>query len=159
MLYRYIAPIDIDPSVVTSNTVYYIFQNTGSQNIQIDRLNLQTMSATGSGNIRSMFGIARVKGPTINTGTVVSSAKINTNDPAASVNIRFADAGIDISSQQRDSYFANIAVRTGDGGVFLHYIFEDGFILAPTEGIVLAADGELTPDSSLHGAIKFSCKR
>lgn len=156
-MYKYICPIDLDFQTLTSGTVYYSIFNTGTQNLSINRMMIQTMSATGSGNTKCMLAFARAKGTTPTGGSVVNYTKMHTDNPSITISIRKADTGL-TNTSVIDPYFMEVAVRTGSDGHVFVYDLDDyyGLVLTPTQGMVIIADGDVVSGASMHGSIEFS---
>lgn len=157
---KYIVPIDLDFTTMTSGTVYFSFFNTHHENISIFKVNTQTMSATGSGNTRCMLGMARATGNIPTTGTIVAYTKFDTNFGDIGVDIRKSPTGLSVAGTTIYPYFTEVAIRTGsDGHIIPRDYGEDyGLVLAPGQGIVIVSDGELVSGSSLHGNIIFGIR-
>ena len=153
---RYMSNIDVEVSTLTSSTVYYSLYNSYSQNINVTKCIFQTMSATGSGNTKSAFGIARSKGTVPSGGSIVSYSKNATDSPNLPIDVRKSSTGL-TTGLVIEPYFMEMAVRTGSDGHIITYIFDGdaGFVLSPSEGIVILADGAMIAGASLHGCFEY----
>ncbi len=155
-MYTYMCPVDIDCTVLDAGTVYYSLSNLGSKNISVNKLVLQTMSSTGSGNTKCMFAVARAHSMAPTGGTTVSYTKLNGDFPDSSVDIRKSNTGLTMGGAVVQPYFLEIALRTGsEGHISQHTFSGNGLIIPPGQGIVILADGVMVADSSLHGTIEF----
>lgn len=155
---QYLCPIDLDFTTLTTGTVYYSLFNTYTHNMGINKISLQTMSATGSGNTKCMYAFARASGTIPTGGTVISYTKMDTSNTTVSLDIRKADAGLTVTSTVIDPYFFEVAIRTGSDGQQIEHTFDNdnGLIIAPGQGIVILADGAGIAGASLHGSIEFN---
>lgn len=148
--------IDLDLVTLTGGTVYYSLFNTHSRDVYINKLNLQTMSATGSGNTKCMFAIARANSTVPSGGTVVSYSKLDTESKTITMDIRKSNTGLTVAGTTIDPYFTEVALKTGSEGHILALSFEDTFVISPGQGIVIEADGDMVSGASLHGSVQFS---
>jgi hypothetical protein len=119
-------------------------------------MTLQTMSATGSGNTKCMFAIARANSVMPSGGTAVSYSKLDTEAKTISMDIRKSQTGLTVAGTTIDPYFTEIALKTGSEGHILPLEFGDTFVISPGQGIIIEADGDMVSGASLHGSIQFS---
>ena len=155
-MYNYMCAIDLDLVTLTSGTVYYSLFNAHTHDVYINKFLLQTMSATGSGNTKCMFSIARANGATPTGGTIVTYTKTNTQFKTINMDIRKSTTGLVTTGTNIDAYFIELAVKTGSDGHMFPFDFGDSLVISPTQGIIIQADGDMVSGASLHGTIQFS---
>ncbi len=155
-MFNYMCAIDLDLVTLTNGTVYYSLFNTHARDIYIDKLNLQTMSTTGSGNTKCMFAIARANSTAPTGGTAVLYSKLDTESKTINVDIRRSNTGLTITGTTIDPYFTELALRTGSEGHIFEFDFNGKFVLSPGQGLIIEADGDMVTGSSLHGSVMFS---
>lgn len=155
-MYNYMCAVDLDLVVLTSGTVYYSLFNTHTRDVYINKIMLQTMSATGSGNTKCMFALARANTTPPTGGSVVNYSKLDTESKSISMDIRKNNSGLVTTGTSIDPYFTELAVKTGSEGHVFNYDFNRDFVLCPGQGIVIEADEAMISGASLHGSILFS---
>jgi hypothetical protein len=152
----YIVGVDVDPTTLIDGTTYYSIYNSHTKNVYIKAMHLQTMSANGSGNSKCTFALARTTGTAPTGGRTMTPAKMATDATSVSINVKSDNTGLITTGSVISPYFMEIALRSGSEGSFSNINFNDDFVLAPGEGLVIMADGALIAGSSIHGSIEFS---
>lgn len=157
---HYVCKIATTPTVYTAGTVYQAFINTDILSVRVRKMHLQLDSADtgGSPTGNSVFRFARCYGMPSN-GTQLVPTKFNTGqEPSKMICLR-NQAGLDMTGVIVDAYFMErsiIAKTTGSASNIEFDSEDDGFILAPNEGIIIAADNTVLQGSGVYGCIEWT---
>lgn len=152
----YACRVAIQPTTYTENTVYQAFVNTDSKSIRLRRLNFQLDSADAGGTANSIFGLKRIKGlPT--GGSELGITKYNTQDEQSMMKVVRNQGGLTMTGVTQYEYFweGSIQAKTSGSPTFIEFDNNNGFILAPNEGIAFFADNTVITGSSVHGFMEW----
>lgn len=152
----YACRVAVKPTVFTENTVYQAFVNTDTKSIRLRTLNIQLESSDAGGTAKSIFGLKRIKGlPT--GGDVLAVTKYNTQDEASMMRVVRNQGGLTMTGVTEDEYFweGSIQAKSTGSPVSIHFDNNNGFILAPNEGVAFFADNTVIDGSSVHGFMEW----
>lgn len=152
----YCCRVAIEPTTLTENTVYQAFVNTDSKSIRLKTLNIQLDSADAGGTANSIYGLKRIKGlPT--GGTDLGITKYNTQDEASMMRVVRNQGGLTMTDVTQDEYFweGSIQAKSAGSPTSIHFDNNEGFILAPNEGIAFFADNTVATGSSVRGFLEW----
>lgn len=152
----YAARVAIDPTTLTENTVYQVFVNTDSKSIRLKTLNIQLDSADTGGTANSVYGIKRIIGVP-SGGTAIGVTKYNTQDEDAKMSVLRNQGGLTMTGVTQLEYFweGSIAAKNSGAPTSIHFDNNEGFILAPNEGIAFFADNTVASGSSVRGFMEW----
>lgn len=155
----YACKIAVKPTTLTAGTVYQSFVNTDSLSIRIKRIHLQLDSADAGGGANSIYAFARIKGnPALGVGgEQLGIAKYNTQSENSSMSCRRNQAGLDMTGILQDAYFLerSIVSKTTGSASNIEFDGDDGFILAPNEGLIIFADNTVISGSGVYGFMEW----
>lgn len=155
----YACKIAVKPTTLTAGTVYQSFVNTDILSVRIMKIHLQLDSADAGGGANSIYAFARIKGnPALGVGgTELTPTKYNTQTEVASMSCRRNQAGLDMAGITQDPYFLerSIVSKTTGAATNIKFDGDDGFILAPNEGIIIFADNTVIAGSGVFGFIEW----
>jgi hypothetical protein len=152
----YACRVAIKPTVYTEDTVYQAFVNTDTRSIRLRRLNIQLESADAGGTAKSIYGLKRIKGlPT--GGDSLGITKYNTQDEKSMMVVLRNQAGLTMTGVTQDEYFweGSIQAKTTGSPTSIEFNNNNGFILAPNEGVAFFADNTVIAGSSIHGFMEW----
>lgn len=152
----YAARVAIDPTTLTENTVYQVFVNTDNKSIRLKTLNIQLDSADSNGTANSVYGIKRIIGVP-SGGTAIGVTKYNTQDEDAKMSVLRNQGGLTMTGVTQLEYFweGSIAAKNSGAPTSIHFDNNEGFILAPNEGIAFFADNTVANGSSVRGFMEW----
>lgn len=153
----YIARVEVIPSTVTVNTVYFSIYNQGPYASWIRALELKLGFAGTAAATRSIFGIGRYTGTEMTGGTALTPEKRDSVYPASSiVNVRYAPAGLTTAGATMATAFHLVANNNQLNSDHVQQItFDFPLILAPNEGLYLYAHTALVAGSYCVGSIRW----
>ena len=152
----YACRVAVKPTAFAENTVYQTFTNADTKSIRLRRLNIQLESADAGGTGKSIYGLKRIKGlPT--GGDVLGTTKYNTQDEASMMRVVRNQGGLTMTGVTEDEYFweGSIQAKSTGSPVSIHFDNNNGFILAPNEGVAFFADNTVIDGSSIHGFMEW----
>lgn len=152
----YCARVAIDPTTYTENTVYQAFVNTDNKSIRLKTLNIQLDSADAGGTGNSVYGIKRIIG-TPSGGSSIGVTKYNTQNEDSKMAVVRNQGGLTMTSVTQLEYFweGSIASKNTGAPTAIHFDNNEGFILAPNEGLAFFADNTVISGSSVRGFMEW----
>lgn len=152
----YACRVAIKPTTFTEDTVYQAFINTDTKSIRLRTLNIQLDSADAGGTANSIFGLKRIKG-TPSGGTSLGITKYNTQDEDSKMVVVRNQGGLTMTGVTQYEYFWESSISSKNTGapVSIHFDNQQGFILAPGEGVAFFADNTVVDGSSVHGFMEW----
>lgn len=152
----YCCRVAITPTTFTEDTVFQAFVNIDTKSIRLKTLNIQLDSADAGGSGNSIYGIKRIKG-TPSGGSSLGVTKYNTQDEDSKMSVLRNQGGLTMTGVTQYEYFweGSISSKNTGAPVAIHFDNNQGFILAPGEGIAFFADNTLISGSSVHGFLEW----
>lgn len=152
----YACRIAIDPTTLTENTVYQAFVNTDNKSIRLRKMILQLDSADTGGTANSVFGMKRIKGTPTN-GTSLGVTKYNTQDEDSQMVVLRNHGGLTMNGVTELEYFweGSISAKTTGAPQTIMFDNNEGFLLAPGEGLAFFADNTLQAGSAMRGFMEW----
>jgi hypothetical protein len=152
----YSCRVAIKPTTYTEDTVYLAFVNTDNKSIRVKTLNFQLDSADTGGTGNSIYGLQRIKGlPT--GGTQLGITKYNTQDEDSMMRVVRNQDGLTMTGVTEYEYFweGSIGAKNTGAPTSIHFDNNQGFILAPNEGLAFFADNTVKAGSGVHGFMEW----
>lgn len=152
----YACRIAIDPTTLTEDTFYQAFVNTDDKSIRLRKIELQLDSADTGGTGNSVFGMKRIKG-TPSGGTSLGVTKYNTQDEDSKMSVLRNQGGLTMTGVTQNEYFweGSISAKITGAPHSIHFDNNQGFILAPGEGIAFFADNTLQTGCAMRGFMEW----
>lgn len=152
----YCCRIAIDPTTYTEDTVFQAFVNTDNKSIRLKTLNIQLDSADAGGTGNSVYGIKRIIG-TPSGGTNLGVTKYNTQDEDSKMTVVRNQGGLTMTGITQLEYFWEGSISSKNTGApsVIYFDNNQGFILAPNEGICFFADNTIISGSSVRGFLEW----
>lgn len=152
----YACRIAIDPTTLTEGTVYQAFVNTDSKSIRLRRMNIQLDSADTGGTANSIYGLKRIKGIP-SGGTSLGVTKYNTQSENSMMSVLRNQGGLTMTGVTEYEYFweGSIQAKMAGSPISIAFDNDEGFILAPNEGVAFFADNTVASGSSVRGFMEW----
>lgn len=152
----YCCRVAITPTTMTEDTVYQAFVNTDTKSIRLKALNIQLDSADAGGKGNSIYGLKRIKG-TPSGGTSLGITKYNNQDEDSKMSVLRNNGGLTMTGVTQFEYFweGSISSKNTGAPTTIHFDNNQGFILAPGEGVAFFADNTVISGSSVHGFMEW----
>lgn len=152
----YACRIAIEPTTLTENTVYQAFVNSDTKSIRLRRMNIQLDSADTGGTANSVYGLKRIKG-TPSGGTLLGITKYNNQSEDSKMSVLRNQGGLTMTGVTQEEYFweGSIQAKMAGSPISIAFDNDEGFILAPGEGVAFFADNTVATGSSVRGFMEW----
>lgn len=152
----YASKIAVKPTTITEDTYYQSWYNSDDKSMRLKRMHLQLDSADAGGNGNSIFAFARITGNP-SGGTSITAVRFDTGNEPSKMICQRNQAGLTMTGVVIEDYFLErsiISKSTGSAST-IEFDSEEGFLIAPNQGLVIFADNTIIAGAGCYGMLEW----